>query len=101
MSLTGVFLSMRGRINRGDFWYGSLVVWSAFVVLYLALRRVGLAPLTWVLYPPLFWSQAAIAVKRYHDIGRSGWWLLLIAIPIIGPAWMLFSLGFRRSQPSM
>jgi uncharacterized membrane protein YhaH (DUF805 family) len=28
-------------------------------------------------------------VRRLHDIGKSGWMLLIILIPIIGPIWLL------------
>ncbi|MBB3992432.1 uncharacterized membrane protein YhaH (DUF805 family) [Sulfitobacter undariae] len=31
-----------------------------------------------------FLPSIAVAIRRLHDIGRSGWWLLLMFIPIIG-----------------
>jgi uncharacterized membrane protein YhaH (DUF805 family) len=31
----------------------------------------------------LAWSGAAVAVKRFHDIGVSGWWTLFCCIPIL------------------
>ena len=31
----------------------------------------------------------AVVVRRLHDIGKSGWWLLIALIPIIGTIWLL------------
>ena len=30
------------------------------------------------------WPQYAIATKRWHDRGKSGWWSLIVFVPIIG-----------------
>ena len=31
----------------------------------------------------------AVAVRRLHDIGKSGWMLLIVLIPIVGAIWLL------------
>lgn len=31
----------------------------------------------------------AVAVRRLHDVGKSGWFLLICLIPIIGVIWLL------------
>ena len=31
----------------------------------------------------------AIGVRRLHDVGKSGWMLLLALIPLIGAIWLL------------
>jgi uncharacterized membrane protein YhaH (DUF805 family) len=38
----------------------------------------------------------AVAIRRLHDTGRSGWWYLLVFIPIVG--WL--ALLFWFVQPS-
>ncbi|MDR2861311.1 MAG: DUF805 domain-containing protein, partial [Syntrophobacterales bacterium] len=40
----------------------------------------------------------AVAVRRLHDVGKSGWMLLVSLIPIIGGIW-LFVLMLTNSQP--
>lgn len=46
----------------------------------------------------LIWTSLAIAVKRWHDLGHSGWNHLLVLVPIIGliPAAILL---FKTGQP--
>jgi uncharacterized membrane protein YhaH (DUF805 family) len=44
----------------------------------------------------LTWMWIAIDVKRYHDRDRSGWWLLLLLIPVLGPLWLFVVLGFLK-----
>ena len=31
----------------------------------------------------------AVAVRRLHDVGKSGWFFLIALIPIIGSIWLL------------
>jgi len=38
----------------------------------------------------------AVYTKRWHDRNKSGWWSLILLIPIVGPIWMLVELGFLR-----
>lgn len=48
------------------------------------------------LFAALFiWCAAAVSVKRLHDIGRSGWFLLVLAIPVLGPLWLALQLCKR------
>jgi uncharacterized membrane protein YhaH (DUF805 family) len=42
------------------------------------------------------WISLAIAVKRYHDRDKSGWWALIIFLPVIGALWYLIECGFLR-----
>ena len=42
----------------------------------------------------LILSSLAINVKRLHDRDKSGWWYLLMFLPLIGPLWLFVELGF-------
>lgn len=94
-----LFLSFRGRIARGTFWWASIVLLAVFVVPFVFIETVAGRPATLALYPPFFWAAAALAVKRLHDRGQSAWWLLLLAIPLIGPLWIGITLFLRAGTP--
>ena len=37
-----------------------------------------------------------VYIKRFHDRDKSGWWVLIGLIPIIGAIWLLIELGFLK-----
>ena len=49
-------------------------------------------------YVLAIWIGLAAQVKRCHDRGFSGWWLLLGLIPLAGAIWQLVSLGILEGQ---
>ena len=34
-----------------------------------------------------------VGIRRLHDIGKSGWWLLICLVPLAGPIWLLVLLA--------
>jgi len=47
----------------------------------------------------LLWPSLAVSVKRWHDRGHSGWWVLVGLIPVIGPLWLLVTNGLLPGTP--
>ncbi len=93
MDWTTLLFGFSGRINRGKYWFAlllNMLAWACFVALCFAwlgeldpallLRTAGSAPMIRIsaLILAFFWgwSVIAIGIKRLHDRGRSGWWLL-------------------------
>jgi FAD/FMN-containing dehydrogenase/uncharacterized membrane protein YhaH (DUF805 family) len=85
----------RGRINRLTYWTASIFIWTSFYILYNFLNLFSNSA-TWAIYPLLFWALIATASKRLHDTGRSGKWLWLLLIPLVGPLVLIFFLGFKK-----
>ncbi|MDF1713501.1 MAG: DUF805 domain-containing protein [Akkermansiaceae bacterium] len=46
-----------------------------------------------LLYIPAVWIGLALGVKRWHDRDKSGWWVLIGIIPLIGPIWTFVECG--------
>jgi uncharacterized membrane protein YhaH (DUF805 family) len=47
----------------------------------------------------LLWPIVMIEIKRLHDRDKSGWWILLWFVPIIGAIWALIEIGFVAGTP--
>jgi uncharacterized membrane protein YhaH (DUF805 family) len=47
----------------------------------------------------LAWPALAISAKRWHDRDRSGWWVLVLLLPVVGVLWLLADNGFVRGSP--
>ncbi|PIE09514.1 MAG: signal peptidase I [Rhodobacterales bacterium] len=84
-----------GRLSRRGYWPLALIQ-AALIVSGLWLGSI------WVLLLglALFWPVAAASVRRLHDTGRSGWWLLLTALPVLGLVPLVFLLLPQTQYPT-
>lgn len=98
LSGTLQFWLPRGRMARSLFWVVSLLAVVAFFALFALLEStVGAGTsATLILYPFFYWTVIVAGIRRYHDFGKSGWWLLLLLIPLLGLIWVFIDLGFRK-----
>lgn len=99
------YADFSGRARRTEYWmfflYNfifSFVLGRIDVIIGTYEPDIGLGVLgglysLFVLIPGL-----AVAVRRLHDVGKSGWMLLVSLIPIIGVIW-LFILLVTDSEP--
>jgi uncharacterized membrane protein YhaH (DUF805 family) len=79
------YATFSGRASRSEFWWFflfSFLVNIAGSVLDTATGGAGLINLAVAL--GLFLPSLAMAVRRLHDTDRSGWWYLIIFIPLVG-----------------
>jgi len=65
-------------------------------ILYFGVATKGAQMLSMIISIIFIWPTLALAVKRLHDRNRSGWFSLIVLIPIIGPIWYLIEVGFLR-----
>jgi uncharacterized membrane protein YhaH (DUF805 family) len=83
-----LLLSFEGRLNRKPFWLwvlASLII--ASIAQIIDGREPG--PVTAIVALLLIWPWLATTAKRLHDTDRSGWWMLIVFVPLIGGIWLL------------
>lgn len=85
------YATFSGRASRREYWWFALV--STLVTVALAIADIamdnyshdaGMGLLTSIYTLLVFLPSLGLAVRRLHDIDRSGWWLLIGLIPLIG-----------------
>ena len=106
-----------GRIGRGMWWLAQVV---GIPIIYLvgASLLVGLvaaspaetaqdlnivlgASMIFILVAAFItgvWINFSSTIQRYHDRGKSGFWSLMLFIPIIGPIWVIIECGFCSGE---
>jgi uncharacterized membrane protein YhaH (DUF805 family) len=81
----------RGRAGRPEYWYFTLIYFLVALVLgaldfiagtYNPESGTGLFSSIFAIV--LLIPVLAVTVRRLHDTGRSGWWLLIGLLPLIG-----------------
>ena len=56
--------------------------------------------LDWMLAPLLLlWPSLAICAKRWHDVDKSAWWILIALVPVVGGLIALVFNGFIPGTP--
>lgn len=94
------YFVFKGRSRRKEYW---------MFVLYNFIISLGLAILEIVLSIPMvltgfytlfiFIPSLTLTIRRFHDIGKSAWWVLICFVPLIGPILMII-FACLDSQPS-
>ena len=103
------YTTFSGRARRSEFWFFALFN-SIFAIVAMGIDNVlgttlnmgygvslpyGYIYLLYVL--ATFIPGLAVAARRLHDVGKSGWMYFIVLIPIIGAIWLLV-LFFTDSQ---
>lgn len=104
-ALTKHYATFEGRARRKEYWYFVLFYCLALVALAIVDGltgtfevEVGLGLLSGLFALATLVPAFAVSVRRLHDTNRSGWWLLIGLIPLVGNLVMLvFTL--QDSQP--
>ena len=92
-----LFTDYKGRINRKQWWTGVLILFVVSILVRIILGEGGLIQIVIAILMVL--AGLAIHIKRCHDRGKSGWWCLLLVIPVVGFVWAIVDLGILEGEP--
>ena len=98
-----LFITLQGRISRQTFIVGTVFVIAAFLCanILLSYTSVHTMAASFYVFLPFAWALLALAVKRCHDINYSGYWLIVLLLPVIGPLFLLGQLSFRKGNAAL
>lgn len=112
MDFGQLYTSFEGRISRKAWWIGFILLNVLQVIIYYVAIGLGIITIdaatgkmsssgtiaTFVILLVFFWPTFALHAKRWHDRGKSGWWTLIVFVPVIGGLWLLIELGFLKGD---
>ena len=87
------YVNFSGRASRSEYWY-----WVLFVVIGQLVSGVidswivGAYLLEGIFFLATILPTLSVGVRRLHDLDRSGWWVLLDLIPVVG--WIILLIWF-------
>jgi uncharacterized membrane protein YhaH (DUF805 family) len=87
------YAEFNGRSRRKEYWTYTLITMIFFIVLYsvglfmiMQGNKLGIAVMgVYGLYAlATFVPSLAVCIRRLHDTNRSGWWILISLLPLVG-----------------
>ncbi len=82
------YVNFTGRASRSEFWFwvlfAVLVSIAATLIDVVLFSDSEMSPVNTLAGVALLLPNLSVSVRRLHDIDRSGWWILLGLIPIVG-----------------
>jgi uncharacterized membrane protein YhaH (DUF805 family) len=99
------YATFEGRARRKEFWYFVLFYVLALIVLLIVdeitgtmNEEAGIGLLSGIFILATLIPYLAVTVRRLHDTDRSGWWVLINLLPVIGGI-VLLVFAVLDSQP--
>lgn len=90
-------LTYEGRFNRARFWAFTLAYIGLSIVVGIVDSVLGLGGILGLLLALVaIYPSICVAIKRAHDRDKSGWWILIALIPVIGVIWYLIEWGILK-----
>jgi uncharacterized membrane protein YhaH (DUF805 family) len=79
-----------GRSRRKEYWFFVLFVVIISIVLSIidgligTSRSTGVGLLSTIFSLAILIPNISVSVRRLHDIDRTGWWILISLVPLVG-----------------
>jgi uncharacterized membrane protein YhaH (DUF805 family) len=86
------YVNFSDRASRSEYWYWILFIILAEIVTSIIDYAIGAQVVTGIFGLATFLPSLGLAIRRLHDLDRTGWWVLLWFIPIIG--WIILLIWF-------
>ena len=89
------YFDFNGRARRKEYWMFVLINSIISIISFYLDNILGTAFA--IGYGPIYIGYGlavlipsiAVAIRRLHDVGKSGWMYLIVILPIVGPIWLI------------
>ena len=84
------YVGFNGRASRSEYWWFFLFTMIASVIavimdaILFGIELTDPTPISWAVQFGVLLPSLAVSVRRLHDLGKSGWYILIALIPIAG-----------------
>jgi uncharacterized membrane protein YhaH (DUF805 family) len=107
------YANFYGRASRSEYWWVALALFLVSLIIQIPGYALGsfdastgtatmhplFAVLSFIVSLATLVPSLAIAVRRMHDTGRSGWWNLIFLVPLVGwIIWIVFLVGAPKPE---
>ncbi|MEO7917594.1 MAG: DUF805 domain-containing protein [Dokdonella sp.] len=111
MNWKNLLFSFEGRVGRGPYWMFlivMLVVFGGLSALSVMTKlnaedpsgASGMVSMPMIIASlALIWPALAVQAKRWHDVDKSAWWILIGLVPVVGGLVALVFNGFIAGTP--
>jgi len=83
------YVKFSGRATRAEYWWFVLLTQIIGFISVIPIAGWLISLVGWIV---VFIPSISISVRRLHDIGRSGWWLLVWVMTTL--PWIIWIVGF-------
>ena len=92
------YANFNGRASRQEYWMFYLFNTIFFIGLMVIEAVLGIAVLSMIYGLAVFIPGLGAGIRRLHDVGKSGWFLLILLIPLVGAIWLIVLVA-SKSNP--
>ena len=88
------YVNFKGRSTRAEYWWFFLFTFTLSAITEAIDVFSSLGIMSTIFSLIVFMPSLTVGVRRLHDINRSGWWILMWFVPIVG--WVLLIVWYTR-----
>ena len=78
------YVKFDGRASRAAFWWWVLFAILVAIAANIIDAIIGIYLFSWLTSLALLLPGLSVSIRRLHDTNRTGWWILIGLIPLIG-----------------
>ena len=92
------YFTIEGRASRSEYWWFYLFILIIIILANVIDIAIELPLFNLIATLAILAPFICVAIRRMHDKDKSGWWLLIIFVPLLGALYILYLFVTRGTQ---